>query len=131
MHPVFVAGLPILAVALVATLFIKALPLRPVAFADIDSDAGGDATASGDAERNGKEALLRSGLTVFYLSRLVESRRWSSPDLLRAASDLVEPNGEVSVSERALRANEEILKPLSRDLLTSYLLETREADNDW
>src|SRR5919205_2304297 len=30
MHPVFVAGLPMLAVALVATLFIKALPLRTV-----------------------------------------------------------------------------------------------------
>ncbi len=131
MHPVFVAGLPILAVALVATLFIKALPLRTVAFADIESDPEGAATTLGDAETNGKEALLRSGLTVFYLSKLVESRRWSSPGLLRAASDLVEPNGEVSVSERALRANEEILKPLSRDLLTSYLLETRESDNEW
>jgi hypothetical protein len=131
MHPVFVAGLPILAVALVATLFIKALPLRTVAFADIESDAEGAATALGDAEGNGKEALLRSGLAVFYISRLVDSRRWSSPDLLRAASELVEPNGEVSVRERALRANEEVLKPLSRDLLTSYLLETRDADNEW
>src|SRR5919206_381148 len=101
MHPVFVAGLPILAVALVATLFIKALPLRTVAFADAESDTEGDATALGVAESNGREALLRSGLSVFYLSRLVESRR-SSPELLRAASELVEPNGEVSVRERAL-----------------------------
>jgi MFS family permease len=126
MHPVFISGLPMLAVALVATLFIKALPLRTVAFADAESSAEGDATALGVAESNGKEALLRSGLTVFYLSRLVESRRWSSPELLRAASELVEPNGEVSVRERALRADEEVLKPVTRSLLSTYLLQRRE-----
>ena len=117
MHPVFVAGLPIIATALVATLFIKELPLRTVAFADMEGDAPGQ----GGAAANGSEGLLRAGLAIAYLSRLVESRRWSSPELLRNASELVEPNGEVSVRERALRANEEVLKPLSRDLLTSYL----------
>jgi EmrB/QacA subfamily drug resistance transporter len=122
MHPVFVAGLPIIAVALVATLFIKELPLRTVAFADIE----GDAPEPDDAKSNGKEALLRSGLTVAYLSRLVESRRWSSPELLRAASELVERNGEISVRERALRADEEVLEPLARSLLSSYLLQGRE-----
>ena len=126
MHPVFVAGLPILAIAFVATIFIKELPLRTVAFADVESDAEGAATALGVAESNGKVALLRSGLTVFYLSRLVESRRWSSPELLRAASELVEPNGEVSVRERALRADEEVLKPVTRSLLSTYLLQRRE-----
>jgi EmrB/QacA subfamily drug resistance transporter len=115
MHPVFVAGLPIIAIALVATLFIKELPLRSVAFAEMEAPAPGGATA------NGTETLLRAGLAIAYLSRLVESRRWSSPELLRTASELVERNGEVSVRERALRANEEVLKPLSRDLLTSYL----------
>jgi EmrB/QacA subfamily drug resistance transporter len=126
MHPVFVAGLPNLAIAFVATIFITELPLRTLAFADVESDAEGDATALGVAESNGKEALLRSGLTVFYLSRLVESRRWSSPELLRAASELVEPNGEVSVRERALRADEEVLKPVTRSLLSTYLLQRRE-----
>jgi EmrB/QacA subfamily drug resistance transporter len=125
MHPVFVAGLPIIAVALVATLFIKELPLRTVAFADIESTAEGEATEPGDAEGRGKEALLRFGLTVAYLSRLVESRRWSSPELLRAASELVERNGEASVHEQALRVNEEVLKPLARSLLSSYLLQVR------
>ncbi len=38
MHPVFVAGIPILAVAFVASLFIKALPLRSVAFVDADEE---------------------------------------------------------------------------------------------
>src|SRR5215212_4704402 len=122
MHPVFVAGLPILAIAFVATLLIKELPLRTLAFADMEKPAPGGAAA------NGRGTLLRSGLAVAYLSRLVESRRWSSPELLRAASELVETNGEVSVRERALRANEEVLKPLSRDLLSSSLLESRELD---
>jgi hypothetical protein len=126
MHPVFVAGLPNLAIAFVATIFITELPLRTLAFADVESDAEGDATALGVAESDGKEALLRSGLNVFYLSRLVESRRWSSPELLRAASELVEPNGEVSVRERALRADEEVLKPVTRSLLSTYLLQRRE-----
>jgi EmrB/QacA subfamily drug resistance transporter len=117
MHPVFVAGLPIIAIALVATLFIKELPLRSVAFAEMEMEA----PAPGGATVNGTETLLRAGLAIAYLSRLVESRRWSSPELLRTASELVERNGEVSVRERALRANEEVLKPLSRDLLTSYL----------
>lgn len=117
MHPVFVAGLPIIAIALVATLFIKDLPLRTIAFAEMEREAPAPASATA----NGTEALLRAGLSIAYLSRLVESRRWSSPELLRNAAELVEPNGEVSVRERALRANEEVLKPLSRDLLTSYL----------
>src|SRR5215216_6757316 len=124
MHPVFVAGLPILAIAFLATLFIKELPLRTVAFADIE----GDSTELDDAESKGKEALLRSGLTAAYLSRLVESRRWSSPELLRAASELVERNGEISVREKALRANEEVLEPLARSLLSSYLLQGREPN---
>jgi hypothetical protein len=58
----------------------------------------------------------------------VESRRWSSPELLRAASQLVERNGETSVRERALRANEEVLEPLVRGLLSSYLHQGREPD---
>ncbi|HEX4992670.1 MAG TPA: MDR family MFS transporter [Rubrobacteraceae bacterium] len=121
MHPVFVAGLPIITIAFVATLFIKELPLRTIAFAEMEREAPAPASATS----NGTEALLRAGLSIAYLSRLVESRRWSSPELLRNAAELVEPNGEVSVRERALRANEEVLKPLSRDLLTSYLRQSR------
>jgi hypothetical protein len=124
MHPVFVAGLPIIAIAFVATLFIKELPLRTVAFADME----GDATEVGDAESKGREALLRTGLTVACLSSLVESRRWSSPELLRAASELADRDGEISVRERALRANEEVLEPLARSLLSSYLLQGREPN---
>jgi EmrB/QacA subfamily drug resistance transporter len=123
MHPVFVAGLPILTVALVATLFIKALPLRTVAFADMERDT----PAPGDAGANSGVSLLRSGLAVAYLSRLVKDSRWSPPGLLQATAELVEPNGEVSVGERALRANKAVLEPLARGLLSSYLLQGRES----
>jgi MFS family permease len=34
LHPVFLAGIPIIAVALLASLFIKELPLRTRAYAD-------------------------------------------------------------------------------------------------
>ncbi len=37
MHPVFVVGIPIIAVAFVASLFIKELPLRTKAYADEDA----------------------------------------------------------------------------------------------
>jgi hypothetical protein len=53
MHPVFVAGLPILAIALVATFFIKELPLRTVAFADIE----GDATEPDDADARDSDPM--------------------------------------------------------------------------
>jgi MFS family permease len=125
MHPVFVAGLPVLAVALVATLFIRALPLRTVAFADMERDT----PAPGGAVANGGVSMLRSGLAVAYLSRLVKGR-WSSPSLLQATAELVEPNGEVSMRERALRANREVLEPLARGLLSSYLLQGREPKGE-
>ena len=70
--------------------------------------------------------MLRSGLAVAYLSNLVKGHRWSSPSLLQATAELVESNGEVSVRERALRANKEVLEPLARGLLSSYLLQGRE-----
>ena len=53
MHPVFVAGLPILAIAFVATFFIKELPLRTVAFADIE----GDTTEHGDADARDSDPI--------------------------------------------------------------------------
>src|SRR5918997_6671371 len=53
MHPVFVAGLPILAIAFLATLFIKELPLRTVAFADRE----GDATETDDADARDSDPI--------------------------------------------------------------------------
>jgi hypothetical protein len=57
-----------------------------------------------------------------YLARRIESGDGNSPNLIRAASELVEPYGEDSESAQALRAGEEVLKPLSRTLLLNYLV---------
>jgi hypothetical protein len=67
MHPVFVAGLPILAIALVATFFIKELPLRTVAFADIEGyatepdDAGARDSDPIDTTANATRCNTRQG----------------------------------------------------------------------
>jgi hypothetical protein len=55
------------------------------------------------------------------LSHRVESANGSSPHLIRAASKLVSPDGDTSERSLALRANEEVLKPLSQVLLLNYL----------
>src|SRR5919199_3077135 len=67
-------------------------------------------------QANGKDALL-TGVTLAYLARRIESANDDSPNLVRTASELVSPNGDASERDRALRANEEVLKPLSQKLL--------------
>src|ERR671933_2002833 len=139
MHTVFVTGLPMLAVAFLATLFIKELPLRNTAFAD--EDAGKEMLRSanqsapegirGQAQTvNGAagDKLLLSGVTLAYLARRIEDANGNSPNLVRAASELVSPNGRDASSEhaRALQASKEVLKPLSKSLLRSYLRERNE-----
>jgi hypothetical protein len=70
-----------------------------------------------------------------YLSRRIEAANGSSPHLMRTASKLISPDGDTSEPVLALRANEEVLKPLSQVLLTNYLIQknrettTREAAN--
>jgi hypothetical protein len=71
-------------------------------------------------QANGNNTLL-TGITLAYLARRIEGANGDSPNLVRTASGLVSPNGDASEHARALRANEEVLKPLSRTLLTSYL----------
>jgi EmrB/QacA subfamily drug resistance transporter len=79
-----------------------------------------------EAERD--QALLVAALNLAYLSRRIESANGSSPHLMRAASKFVSPDGKSSERALALRANEEVLKPLSQVLLLNYLREkNREA----
>ena len=75
-------------------------------------------------ERDGHRDTLLTGVTLAYIARRVQSANGDSPHLLHAVSELVSPNGDSSERARALRANEEVLKPLSQDLLTGYLRET-------
>jgi hypothetical protein len=107
MHPVFVTGIPILAVALVATLFIKALPLRSVAFVDAEKEMlrnanqgtpegvyeGGASTTDG-----GRGSLAFSGSLLQYLARKTEN-----------------VNGE------PLNLDERFLADLNSDELDTYL----------
>ncbi|HET7479786.1 MAG TPA: MFS transporter [Rubrobacteraceae bacterium] len=73
------------------------------------------------AEVSDRELLL-TGLVLAHVARRIETANGSSPNLIRAASSLVEPNGEVSERARALRAGEEVLKPISRTLMLTYLV---------
>ncbi|HZC18551.1 MAG TPA: MMPL family transporter, partial [Rubrobacteraceae bacterium] len=75
-------------------------------------------------EGAGGDRELLAGVVLAYLARRVESANGESPHLLRELSGLVEPDGNVPASEhaRALRANEEVLKPLAVALLMDYLL---------
>ncbi len=78
--------------------------------------------AKGEGLSDGGELL--AGVVLVYLARRVESANSESPHLLRELSGLVEPDGIAPASERAraLRASEEILKPLALALLLNYLL---------
>ena len=73
------------------------------------------------AERD-QEPLV-AALALAYLSHRIEGANGSSPQLIRTASKLVSPDGETSERALALRAIEEVLKPLSQALLLSYLRE--------
>jgi hypothetical protein len=78
-------------------------------------------------EEAGGDGELLAGVLLAYLARRVErADGGESPHLLRELSELLEPDGNVPASERdrALRANEEILKPLALALLMDYLLKT-------
>jgi hypothetical protein len=81
----------------------------------------------GDEAQRDKEALV-AALALAHLSRRIEGANGSSPHLIRTASKLISPNGDTSERALALRANEEVLKPLSQVLLLNYLRqENREA----
>jgi hypothetical protein len=88
----------------------------------------------GDRAERDRDPLV-AALTLVYLSRRIEDANGSSPHLIRTASKLISPDGDTSERALALRANEEVLKPLSQVLLLNYLRQknreaaTREAAN--
>ena len=102
---------------------------------DIRLEARSAETAlPGDEAERDQEPLV-AALALAYLSRRLEAANGSSPHLMRTASKLVSPDGVSSERALALRANEEVLKPLSQVLLLNYLRRmnreatTREAAN--
>ena len=130
MHPVFVVALPILAVAFLATLFIKELPLRDTAFAD--EDAGKEMLRSANQSApegadglgratNGtvKEKLLLTGLSLEYLAYKIENSNDDCPDLVAAASALApaEPNAPGPPHARARLYAREVVRPLALQMM--------------
>ena len=125
MHTVFVAGLPILAVAFLATLFIKALPLRNTAFADQDdskemlrsaNQSAPEGVHVGAQVANGAEdKLLLTGVALEYLARKIEGANGEFPNLIAAASALAPDgsNGSSSPQECARLYAREVLRPLA------------------
>jgi hypothetical protein len=129
MHTVFVAGLPILAVAFVASLFIKELPLRNTAFADQDAgkemlrsanDSAPEGVHGWAQDANGIEGkLLLTGITLEYLARKIESANGEFPNLVAAASVLSPdgPNGSGTPHERAQLYARQVIRPLALQMM--------------
>jgi hypothetical protein len=139
-HPVFVVGIPIIAVALVASIFIKELPLRTTAYIDEDrateesgeevfeclsqSAPQGLHTLPQSGRLNGNRDLLVAGATLAFLAAEIESANGNSPELISAASILV-PEAEGSDRERARLAARQVIRPLANRTL---LLAARDMD---
>jgi EmrB/QacA subfamily drug resistance transporter len=116
-HSGFVFTLFAVGLAILAALVMRNIHLE-------ESTAGRTLAPVGQA--NGDRDALLTGVVLAYLTRRIESANGDSPNLVRTASELVSPNGDASEHARALRANEEVLKPLSRALLMSYLRKRNE-----
>jgi EmrB/QacA subfamily drug resistance transporter len=97
--------------AIIAALFMKNIRLEA---------RGTEIAVPGDRAQRDQESLV-AALALLDLSRRIEGANGSSPHLIRAASNLVSADGDSSERTLALRANEEILKPLSQVLLLNYL----------
>jgi EmrB/QacA subfamily drug resistance transporter len=106
MHPVFVTGIPILAVALVATLFIKALPLRSIAFVDAEKEMLRNAN-------QGTPEGVYEGASTTDGSR--ESLAFRGSLLQNLAQRIENVNGE------HLNLDERFLTDLNSDELNTYL----------
>jgi hypothetical protein len=131
MHPVFVTALPILAVAFLATLFIKELPLRNTAFADEDAgkemlrNANQSAPEGVHSRAQATNAategnLLQMGVALYYLALKIENAEGEIPDLVAAASALTTPdgsNGSGTSHERAQLFAREVIRPLAVKML--------------
>jgi len=109
-HDGFVFTLFAVGLAILAALLMKNIHLgeRP---GSVPAPAGA---------ANGNRGTLITGVALAYLTRRIENANGDFPNLLHTASGLV-PADEASEHDRALRANEEVLKPLSQTILLDYL----------
>lgn len=104
MHPIFVAGIPIIILAFILTLFIEELPLKTTAF--IDEDGETEAGESGEGLRsedshieNSRSKVLFTGAALNYIAGRIERANGDSPKLISAASSIAPKNSEGSERE--------------------------------
>lgn len=144
LHPVFVAGIPILAAAFVATLFIRELPLQEVSNVEAErtgharadepnspasAEADARTTATAGAHPDTPERLIAAAIAFEILARRVEGANGEAPELLAAASRLV-PDDGCPEQQRARLAASEVLHPLAwRMLLSAGTLVPGEVDD--
>lgn len=142
-HPVFWAGVPIVAVAFILTLFIEEIPLKAVAPMDEhrerpDEEPRGDVPegserklapvnmASGPVASAGLrqtapvgmdgDHFIVTGLALAQLAHRIESANGDAPDLLLAASSLAPEDGS-SEKERARAAADHVIRPPAHRML--------------
>ncbi|CAN5451152.1 MDR family MFS transporter [soil metagenome] len=121
MHPIFVAGIPIIAVAFILTLFIEERPLKTTAFVDEEEDEEGSAPSESDPESREEERskVLFTGAALNSLAMRIESANGDTPNLTHAASALV-PDSALTERERANLAAKNVIRPMAvRMLLVS------------
>lgn len=122
MHPIFVAGIPIISVAFVLTLFIEEVPLKTTAF--VDEDAEGEEGGEGEeAREDARSKALFAGSALNYLAGRIEDANGDAPDLILAASSLT-PDAALSERDRANLAAKNIIRPMAARIL---LTEVRRA----
>jgi EmrB/QacA subfamily drug resistance transporter len=110
-HDGFVFVLVAVGFTVIAALLMKNVRLEA---------SSAETTAPVEEGKSDWESLVAAAALV-DLSHRIETANGSSPHLIRAASKLVSPDGDTSERALALRANEEVLKPLSQVLLLNYL----------
>lgn len=123
LHPVFWAGVPIVALAFFLTLFIKELPLKTVA--PMDEARRKETEEAGPVEENNgkkssvarnEEDFVLTSLALSQLAHEIESANGDAPDLISAASSLV-PDSEGSERDRANAAAKHVIRPMASRML--------------
>lgn len=119
MNPIFVAGIPIIAVAFILTLFIEERPLKTTAFADEEEnvDEGADSEgADSESREDHRSKVLFTGAALNHLAGRIEGANGDAPNLTLAASALI-PDENGSERERANLAAKTVIRPMAARML--------------
>ncbi|MGN9837663.1 MDR family MFS transporter [Nonomuraea sp. H19] len=104
LETVFIVGVPVALIGLVATVFLKELPLR------------GGAAAPPAPEPLSKDDLVLAGLLLELVAQRIERVNGEQSALLTAVARMAPPDGR-SERERARSVAQNVLRPTSRALI--------------